>query len=43
MNIKKYGKDILKLIVFLSIGIFFVWYSPKDLSDEQLNTIIVNI
>jgi uncharacterized protein (TIRG00374 family) len=43
MNIKKYGKDILKLIVFLSIGIFFVWYSLKDLSDEQLNTVIVNI
>ncbi|MDR2410703.1 MAG: flippase-like domain-containing protein [Bacteroidales bacterium] len=43
MNIKKYGKDILKLIIFLSIGIFFVWYSLKDLSDEQLNTVIVNI
>ncbi|MDR0605444.1 MAG: flippase-like domain-containing protein [Bacteroidales bacterium] len=43
MDIKKHSKGILKLIIFLSIGIFFVWYSLKDLSDEQLNTVIVNI
>jgi uncharacterized protein (TIRG00374 family) len=39
---KKYGKDILKLIVFLSLGVFFVWYPLKDLSDEQKSTILMN-
>jgi uncharacterized protein (TIRG00374 family) len=39
---KKYAKDILKLIIFLSLGIFFVWYSLKDLSGEQKSMILVN-
>jgi uncharacterized protein (TIRG00374 family) len=39
---KKYGKDILKLILFLSIGIFFIWYSLKDLSGEQRSMIMTN-
>jgi len=39
---KKYGKDILKLIVFLSLGLFFVWFSLKDLSAEQRTTIWTN-
>ena len=39
---KKYIKDILKLILFLSLGFFFIWISVKDLSDEQISTIIVN-
>ena len=32
---KRYGKDILKLVIFLSLGVFFVWFSLKDLSAEQ--------
>ncbi len=39
---KKYGKDILKLILFLSLGFFFVWLSLKDLSVEQRSMILVN-
>jgi uncharacterized protein (TIRG00374 family) len=37
---KKYGKDILKLIIFLSLGGFFVWFSLKDLSAEQRSDIL---
>jgi uncharacterized protein (TIRG00374 family) len=37
----KYIKDILKLIIFLSLGIFFVWYSLKDLTAEQRSMILV--
>ena len=39
---KKYIKDILKLVVFLSLGIFFVWFSVKDLSPEQRSDIVSN-
>jgi uncharacterized protein (TIRG00374 family) len=38
---KKYGKDSLKLILFLALGIFFVWYSLKDLSTQQRSMILV--
>jgi uncharacterized protein (TIRG00374 family) len=39
---KKYVKDILKLIIFLSLGVFFIWLSVKDLSPEQRSMIITN-
>ena len=39
---KKYGKDILKLVIFLALGAFFVWYSIKDLSSEQRYAIVSN-
>ena len=39
---KKYGKDIVKLVLFLSLGVFFVWFSLKDLSAEQRSTILTN-
>jgi uncharacterized protein (TIRG00374 family) len=39
---KKYGKDILKLVIFLSLGVFFVWFSVKDLSVEQRTMILTN-
>ncbi|MCL2132042.1 MAG: flippase-like domain-containing protein [Lentimicrobiaceae bacterium] len=38
---KKY-KDILKLVLFLSLGIFFVWFSVKDLSPEQRSDMVSN-
>jgi len=39
---KKYAKDILKLVLFLSLGVFFVWFSIKDLSGEQRSMILTN-
>jgi uncharacterized protein (TIRG00374 family) len=36
----KIVKDILKLAVFLALGVFFVWYSIKDLSPEQRSDIV---
>ena len=39
---KKYSKDILKLIIFLSLGVFFIWVSLKDLSAEQRSMILTN-
>lgn len=39
---KKYAKDILKLLIFLSLGVFFIWLSVKDLSPEQRSMIITN-
>ena len=39
---KKYGKDILKLVIFLSLGAFFIWYSVKDLLPEQRSAIVSN-
>ena len=39
---KKYAKDILKLVLFLSLGVFFVWFSLKDLSPEQRSMILTN-
>jgi len=39
---KKYGKDIVKLVLFLGLGVFFVWYSVKDLSSEQRADIVSN-
>ena len=39
---KKYIKDIFKLILFLSLGVFFIWLSIKDLSPEQRYMIITN-
>ena len=32
-------KDILKLILFLGLGIFFIWLSIKDLSKEDIQMI----
>ena len=40
---KKYIKDILKLILFLALGLFFVWLSVKDLDDNQRAMIWTNI
>ena len=40
---KRYGKDILKLILFLALGIFFVWFSVKDLSAKQWEEMWENI
>lgn len=39
---KKYSKDILKLVLFLALGAFFVWYSVKDLSPDQRFAIVSN-
>ena len=39
---KKYIKDILKLIIFLSLGVFFIWISLKDLSLEQRSMILTH-
>ena len=39
---KKYSKDILKLVLFLSLGAFFVWYSIKDLSPGERADIVSN-
>ena len=39
---KKQGKDILKLILFLSLGVFFIWISLKDLSAEQRSMILTH-
>lgn len=40
---KKYFKDILKLIIFLLLGIFFIWLSLKDLTQEQRFQIWINM
>jgi len=32
---KKHIKDSLKFVLFLSVGIFFIWFSLKDLSVEE--------
>lgn len=37
------GKKVLQLILFLGLGVFFIWLSIKDLDVEQRNTIINNI
>ena len=39
---KKYVKDILKLIIFLSLGVFFIWISIKDLSAEQRSMMLTH-
>ena len=39
---KKHIKDILKLILFLSLGVFFIWISIKDLSAEQRSMILTH-
>ena len=39
---KKYVKDILKLIIFLSLGVFFIWLSVKNLSAEQRSMILTH-
>ncbi|MDR0367900.1 MAG: flippase-like domain-containing protein [Bacteroidales bacterium] len=39
---QKYLKDIVKLILFLSLGVFFIWLSIKDLSPEQRSMILTN-
>lgn len=36
---KKILKDILKLILFLGLGVFFIWLSIKDLSKEDIQMI----
>lgn len=36
-------KKALKLILFVSIGIFFIWFSIKDLSAEQRTGIMTDI
>ncbi|MBO4581923.1 MAG: flippase-like domain-containing protein [Bacteroidales bacterium] len=36
-------KDIVKLILFLCLGVFFVWFSVKDLTAEQRAEIWKNI
>lgn len=36
-------KDIIKLILFLGLGVFFVWFSVKDLTAEQRAEIWENI
>ena len=35
-------KDILKLVIFLALGVFFVWWSIKDLDNEQRSSILSN-
>ncbi len=37
------GKKVLQLILFLGLGLFFIWFSIKDLNDEQRTTILENI
>lgn len=36
-------KNILKLILSVSIGIFLIWYIQKDLTSEQIQMIILSI
>ncbi|MDR1792090.1 MAG: flippase-like domain-containing protein [Bacteroidales bacterium] len=36
---KKYIKDILKLVIFLALGVFFIWLSLKDLTQKQIDEI----
>ena len=38
-NIKKF----IQLIIFLGLGVFFIWFSLKDLNAEQRTLIIANI
>jgi len=35
-------KKIVQLIIFLSLGIFFIWFSVKDLSPEDVETIRIS-
>ena len=37
---KKQLKSILKLLLFVGLGIFFIWFSIKDLTAEQRTSII---
>lgn len=37
------GKKFIQLFIFLSLGIFFIWISLKDLDAEQRTNIIENI
>lgn len=37
------GKKFIQLFIFLSLGVFFIWISIKDLDSEQKATIINNI
>ena len=41
-RIKKYLKDIVKLIIFLALGFFFVWLSLKDLTPEDRSQLWIN-
>lgn len=36
-------KKTLKLLLFVGIGIFFIWFSIKDLTPEQRNSILTDI
>jgi uncharacterized protein (TIRG00374 family) len=36
-------KKILKLILFLGLGAFFIWFSIKDLTPEQRNSILTDM
>ncbi len=37
------GKKLIQLILFLGLGVFFIWFSIKDLDAEQRLVIITNI
>ncbi len=37
------GKKLIQLLLFLGLGIFFIWFSIKDLDAEQRHVIISNI
>lgn len=37
---KKLMKDILKTILFIGLGVFFIWLSVKDLSKDDIQMII---
>lgn len=39
---KKWIKDSVKLVLFLALGAFFVWFSVKDLSPEQRSDILTH-
>lgn len=41
-RMKKYLKDIVKLIIFLALGFFFVWLSLKDLTPEDRSQLWIN-
>lgn len=40
---KKHIQSILKLILFVGLGVFFIWLSVKDLTPEQRNTIAADM
>lgn len=40
---KKHLQSIIKLILFLGLGVFFIWLSIKDLTVSQRNSIIQDV